>query len=88
MNHTTRNSSQTSLAIVAWLLLAVPAGACADDDTLHLDGWLGAGVLDLDYEEFDSNGFSRDREDGAMPAVSAGLRLGPRRGGSNMPIPP
>ncbi len=41
---------------------------------MRLDAWLGAGVMDFDYEEFDQ-GASLDREEGYLPGVSAGLRL-------------
>ena len=75
MNLLPRHNSPLSLAVVAWLLVLMPALTRAGDDgAMHLDAWLGAGVTDFDYEEFDQ-GVSLDREEGYLPGLNAGLRL-------------
>ena len=62
--------------MAAWLLVAMPMLTRAGDDgAVHLDAWLGAGVLDFDYEEYGLNGASLDWEEGYLPGLNAGLRL-------------
>jgi hypothetical protein len=73
MHYLTRRLPCAVLAAAVGLL---PAARAAGAGERHLDGWLGAGVLDFDYEEFDPGGASLNREDGYLPGLNAGLRLG------------
>jgi hypothetical protein len=74
MNGTATQTRVSGLVIAAWLMLAAPAGVRAGDAAAHLGGWLGAGVTDIDYAEFDQ-GVSLDGEQGIVPVLAAHLQL-------------
>jgi hypothetical protein len=52
-----------------------PLLALAETGNIIMSVWLGATALDFDYEEFDGQDDSLDREDGWMPGVTAGASL-------------
>jgi hypothetical protein len=61
-----------------WLgpvLLLVALSALAEDAGVLPSAWLGASAVGFDYEEFDDQGNSLDREEGGLPGIQAGLRL-------------
>jgi hypothetical protein len=58
--------------VLILLLLVNPLLALADADGVTTSVWLGATALDFDYEEFDDDDNSLDREEGWLPGVNAG----------------
>jgi hypothetical protein len=58
------------------LLLSIcPLLAMADASSIATSVWLGATVMEFDYEEFDDQDDSLDREDGVLPGVNAGASI-------------
>jgi hypothetical protein len=57
------------------VFLFSPLLAVADPGSITKSVWLGATALDFDYEEFDGQDESLDREDGWLPGVNAGAGL-------------
>ncbi len=61
------------------LFLLCPLLAVADSGGISTSVWLGATALDFDYEEFDGQDESLDREDGWLPGVNAGASIASER---------
>jgi len=58
------------------LLLSInPLLVLAEAGSLTTAVWLGATALEFDYEEFDNQDNSLDREEGWLPGVNAGVSL-------------
>jgi hypothetical protein len=62
-------------ALLILLLSVCPLLAVADVDAITTSAWLGATALDFDYEEFDDDGNSFNREEGWLPGVNAGISV-------------
>ena len=62
----------------SWLLLVLwicTLPVLASDNGLTTSAWFGLSGTAFDYEEFDDQGASLDREEGWLPGVKAGLNL-------------
>jgi hypothetical protein len=62
-------------ALMILVLSLCPLLAVADPGGITTSVWLGATALDFDYEEFDGQDESLDREEGWLPGVNAGAGL-------------
>jgi len=60
-----------------WLLLLIPCTlfAAVPPDALHPTVWLGASLLDFDYEEYTGNPATANREKGTLPGLTTGLSV-------------
>lgn len=63
--------------ILVLSIIPLPAMAYGGDTTTS--AWLGATAVDFDYEEFDADDNSLDREEGWLPGVNAGAGLAGER---------
>jgi hypothetical protein len=57
------------------VLLIYTLPALAGDNGFTTSAWIGLSGMAFDYEEFDDQGTSLDREEGWLPGVKAGLSL-------------
>jgi len=62
-------------ALLILVLSVCPLPAVADADGISTSAWLGVTALDFDYEEFDDDGYSYNREEGWLPGGNAGMGL-------------